>query len=75
MFNLSVFLGGPIVDNKSPPNDAFKHQRTGSSLVQVMAWYLFGAKPLPEPMLIYGKLGTKGQTSVKFVSKYKSFLS
>ena len=27
------------------------HQRTGSALVQVMACRLFGAKPLPEPML------------------------
>ena len=23
-----------------------------AALVQVMAWHLFGAKPLPEPMLI-----------------------
>ena len=29
------------------------HHWTGSSLVQVMACRLFGAKPLPEPMLTY----------------------
>ena len=32
------------------------HQWPGSSLVQVMAWRLFDAKPLPEPMLPYCQL-------------------
>ena len=32
-------------------SDTYRCQWTGSSLVQVMACHLFGAKPLPEPML------------------------
>ena len=35
-----------------------------------MAWHLFGAKPLPEPMLIYCELDRWEQTSVKFESKF-----
>ena len=38
--------------NSSPPSAAYMRQRTGSALVNVMACHLFGAKPLPEPMLI-----------------------
>ena len=34
-----------------------------------MARRLVGAKPLPEPMLTYGQLDPKEQTSVKFESK------
>ena len=37
--------------NSSPPSAAY--QWTGSSLVQVMAFPLFGTKPLLEPMLPY----------------------
>ena len=37
--------------NVSPPNAAYMRQWTGSALVQIMACRLFGAKPLPEPML------------------------
>ena len=33
------------------PDDAKMHQWAMSTLVQLMAWHLFGAKPLPEPML------------------------
>ena len=33
------------------PSAAYMRQWTGSALVQVMACRLFGAKPLPEPML------------------------
>ena len=40
-----------------------------SSLVQVMAWRLFGAKLLPEPMMIYYQLDPPEQTLVK--SEYK----
>ena len=36
--------------NSSPPSAA---RWTGSALVQVMACHIIGAKPLPEPMLIY----------------------
>ena len=48
---------------------------TGSTLVQVIACRLFGAKPLPEPMLPYCQLDLWEQTSVKFESKYKPFHS
>ena len=48
-------------------------QRTGSTLVQVMACRLFGAKPLPEPMLTHCQLDPEEQTSVEFKSKYKAF--
>ena len=42
--------------NSSTPSAAYMHQWTGSALVQVMACRLFGAKPLPEPMLTYCRL-------------------
>ena len=42
--------------NSYPPSAAYMHQWTGSALVQVMACRLFGAKPLPEPMLTYCQL-------------------
>ena len=42
--------------NSSPPSTTYMRQWTGSALVQVMACRLFGAKPLPEPMLIYCQL-------------------
>ena len=35
------------------PGDAYMRRRTGSPMVQLMACRLFGAKPLPEPMIIY----------------------
>ena len=50
-------------------------QLTVSALVQVMACHLFGAKPLPEPMLTYYQVDPEEQTSVKFESKYKVFPS
>ena len=47
---LHVFL------NSSPPHATLMHQWTGSALIQVMAYRLFGAKPLPEPVLTYCEL-------------------
>ena len=41
----------------------------------ILACRLFGTKPLPEPMLTYGKLDTQEQTAAKFESKYKTFHS
>ena len=35
---------------------------------------MFGAKPLPEPMLTYGQFDPQEKTSVKFESKYKTFI-
>ena len=40
-----------------------------------MACRLFGVKPLPEPMLTYCQWDPLEQTSVKFESRYKTFLS
>ena len=42
--------------HSNPPSPAYMRQWTGSALVQVMACRLFGAKPLPEPMLAYCQL-------------------
>ena len=39
-----------IVD-PSRPNDTSMRQKTNPSLIQVMACRLFGAKPLPSPIL------------------------
>ena len=36
-----------------------------------MGCRLFGAKPLPEPMLTYYQLDSSEQTSLKFEAKYK----
>ena len=45
-------------------------QWTGSLSVQVIAWRLFGAKPLPEPMLIYCQSDYWEQVSVKFEQNF-----
>ena len=50
-------------------------QQTESALVQIMACRLFGAKPLPEPLLTYCQLDSQEQTSVKFESQNKTFHS
>ena len=44
--------------NSSPPSAAYMRQWTGSTLFQIMACRLVGAKPLSEPMLAIGLLGT-----------------
>ena len=41
----------PIQTNSPPPCAAYMHQWTKSALVQAMACCLFGAKPIPEPMV------------------------
>ena len=61
--------------NSSPRSAAYMHQWFGSVLVQIMACYLFVAKPLFKPILGYCQLNHEKQTSVKFWSKYKSFHS
>ena len=45
-----------------------------SALVQIMAYRLFDAKPSSKPKLGYCQLGPWEQTSVKFCSKYKTFI-
>ena len=42
--------------NSSLPSAAYMRQWIRSALFQVMARRLFGAKPLPEPMLAYCQL-------------------
>ena len=48
---------------------------TGSAVLQVMACHMFSAKPLPEPMMTFNKLDPYEETSLKFQSKYRTFLS
>ena len=51
---------GSLVDS-IPPSATYKHQWTGSALVQIMACRLFGAKPLSKPnagLLSTGPFGT-----------------
>ena len=59
--------------NSSPPIAAYTRQWTGSTFVQVMACRLFGAIPLPEPMLAYCQLASREQISVKFESEFLYF--
>ena len=57
--------------NSSPstvPHIYYMRRWTRSALVQVKACRLFGAKPLPEPMLPNCQLDYKEQTAVKFES-------
>ena len=61
--------------NASPPSAVYRHQWIGSALLQVMACRLFGAKPLPEPMLDYCHLDSWEQISVKFESEFYCFHS
>ena len=56
-------------------SDAHTRRWTGSSLVHVMACRLFGAKPLPEPMLAHRQLDSWEPISVKFESKFYHFHS
>ena len=45
--------------NSLRPGDAYMRHWNESELIQVMACRLFGAKPLPEPMVDYCQLGIK----------------
>ena len=60
--------------NSSPPSAAYMCQWTGSSLVQVMAWRLFAAKPFYEPMLPYCRLDSGKHISGKFELKFYLFI-
>ena len=53
--------------NSFPPSAAYMHQWTDSSLAQVMACRLIGAKPLPEPMLAYCQLDTWEQIGIRML--------
>ena len=56
-------------------SDAYMHQYNIPPLLQIMAWHLFGAKPLSEPMLPYCQLDPKEHISVKLYLKFKRFHS
>ena len=60
--------------NSFPSSVAYMCQWTGSALVQIMACHLFGAKPLPDPILTYCLLEPQEQTLVKIKSKCKTFI-
>ena len=49
--------------NSLRPSDAYMHQETKSSLVQIMAFRLFGTKPLSEPTVTYCQLDPKEHIS------------
>ena len=59
--------------NSSPPSAVYMRQWTRPALFQVMAFRLFGAKPLPEPMLDFCQLDSWEQISVKFESEFYNF--
>ena len=71
--SLYVSQHGEVI---SPMNlrDAYMHHGPGSSLIQVMAWCMLGAKPLPEPILIYNQLYPEEQIAVILVKMYKLYL-
>ena len=58
--------------NSSRPRDSYMRQWTCSSLDQMMAWCLSGAKPLADPILTYHQFESKKQISMKFSLKLKS---
>ena len=51
-----IFAVISSVFNSSPPSAAYMCQWIGSTLVQIMACRLFGAKPLSKPMMVYCQL-------------------
>ena len=61
--------------NSSPPSATYMHQWIQSALVQIMAWRLFGTKPLSTPMLAYCHLDSWKQISVKFKAEFYHFHS
>ena len=72
MFMSTRFSSGLWVSRVDllPPSAAYMRQCTWSSLVQVMACRLFGAKPLPEPILLIVNrtLGNKFQWNLNLNS-------
>ena len=57
----------PFRIKSSPPRAAYIRQSIRSALVQIIAYRLFGTKPLPEPMLTYCQLDSWEQISMKLV--------
>ena len=64
-----------MIQNIRPTQvNSYMRHWTGSSLVHVMACCLFGAKPLPEPMMAYCQFDSWKQISVNFISELRHFL-
>ena len=57
--------------NSSPPGTAYKLRWNWSSLVQIMACRLSGARPLSKPMFGYCQLDPSEQSSVKSQAKFE----
>ena len=70
--NIQNFLKscGIVGVNTLAISDAIWHHRPWSTLLQVMACHLFGAKPLLVAMLAYNKFDTWEQTSMRFESHW-----
>ena len=64
-----------LVFNSSSPSAAYMCRWAGSTLVQKMDCCLFGAKPIPEPMLAYCQLDSSEQISVKLELEFYIFHS
>ena len=75
MVTMATIIGTTILVNPSPPSAAYMRHWNGSALVQVLACRLFGAKPLPEPMLVYCQLDSWEQISVKLGTGFYHFHS
>ena len=58
--------------NVLKPNGAYR--KITSLLIQFVAWCLISAKSLPKPVLTYCQMYPLEQASVKFKSKYYTFL-
>ena len=56
MVDVLYYQGGRVSINSSHPSAAYMRPRVGSTLFQLMACRLSGAKPLSKPMLGYCKL-------------------
>ena len=59
--------------NSLRPSNAYMRHQLRPLLARIMAWRLFVAKPLSEPMLYYCQFYHKEQTSVKLYRKFKHF--
>ena len=60
---------GVSIDSLGPMGTIL-YDRILSSLVQVMAWHLKDAKPLPEPMMTYLHCSNQKDTCIKFLINF-----
>ena len=66
-------ISNPSVKS-SPPGATYMHWWTGSALVQLMACHLFGAKPLPDPILTYCQLDLRNKLQWNFNQNTNLFI-